>query len=46
MEKEEDIPKWARFMCPSCGISYGISALVDAVKKRRKLAPYEVPDIS
>ena len=37
MEKEkEDIPKWAHFICPSCGISYGISALVKAIRKRRR----------
>jgi hypothetical protein len=38
MEKdEEDIPKWTHFICPSCAISYGISALVKAVRKRRRL---------
>jgi hypothetical protein len=45
-EDEEDIPKWAHFICPSCGISYGISALVKAVRKRRRLISPEKSDIS
>lgn len=34
--QEEEIPKWANFICPSCGISYGINALVKAIRKRRQ----------
>jgi hypothetical protein len=44
--EEEDIPKWAHFICPSCGISYGISALVKAVRRRRRLISHETSDIS
>ena len=46
MDEEDDIPKWAHFICPSCGISYGISALVKAVRKRRRLISHGTSDIS
>jgi pyruvate/2-oxoacid:ferredoxin oxidoreductase beta subunit len=37
MENQEDeIPKWANFICPSCGISYGINALIKAIRKRKQ----------
>ena len=45
MEDDEDLPKWAHFICPSCGISYGMGALVKAVRKRRRLASQEKSDI-
>jgi len=35
-EGDEDIPKWANFICPSCGISYGINALIKAIRKRQQ----------
>jgi len=35
-QDEEEIPKWANFICPSCGISYGINALIKAIRKRRQ----------
>jgi hypothetical protein len=45
-KEEEDIPKWAHFICPSCGISYGISALVKAIRKRRRVISHEISDIN
>ncbi|MGI0046091.1 MAG: hypothetical protein ACREBB_02725 [Nitrosotalea sp.] len=36
MEEEADVPKWTNFICPSCAISYGINALVKAIKKRKE----------
>jgi len=35
-QEEDEIPKWANFICPSCGISYGINALIKAIRKRRQ----------
>jgi hypothetical protein len=35
-EEEDEIPKWANFVCPSCGISYGINALIKAIRKRKQ----------
>jgi len=35
-EEDNEIPKWANFICPSCGISYGINALIKAIRKRQK----------
>ena len=35
-EEEGEIPKWANFICPSCGISYGVNALIKAIRKRRQ----------
>ena len=35
-EEDEDIPKWANFICPSCGISYGINALIKAIRKLKQ----------
>lgn len=34
-EEEKNIPKWMNFICPSCGIGYGISALIKTIKKRK-----------
>jgi pyruvate/2-oxoacid:ferredoxin oxidoreductase beta subunit len=34
--QDEEIPKWANFICPSCGISYGINALIKAIRKRKQ----------
>jgi hypothetical protein len=34
--EDNEIPKWANFICPSCGISYGINALIKAIRKRQK----------
>ncbi len=36
MEEENDVPKWANFICPSCAVSYGVNALVKAIKKRKE----------
>jgi hypothetical protein len=33
--KEEELPKWMNFICPSCGIAYGISTLIKTIKKRK-----------
>jgi hypothetical protein len=41
MEKKKEgeglgeLPAWTNFICPSCGIAYGINALIKAVKKRK-----------
>jgi pyruvate/2-oxoacid:ferredoxin oxidoreductase beta subunit len=35
-EEEDEIPKWASFVCPSCGIYYGINALIKAIRKRKQ----------
>jgi len=35
-DEDEEIPKWANFICPSCGIAYGVSALIRAIRKRRQ----------
>jgi pyruvate/2-oxoacid:ferredoxin oxidoreductase beta subunit len=35
-EEKDEIPKWANFICPSCGISYGINALIKAIRKRQQ----------
>jgi hypothetical protein len=34
-QEEDNIPKWMNFVCPSCGIAYGISALIKTIKKRK-----------
>ena len=34
-KQQEDIPKWMNFICPSCGIAYGINALSKMIKKRK-----------
>lgn len=34
-KKEEEAPKWMNFICPSCAVAYGISALIGAIKKRK-----------
>ncbi|MBI3639279.1 MAG: hypothetical protein HY223_03090 [Thaumarchaeota archaeon] len=33
--EDDDIPKWANFICPSCAVAYGVNALIKAIKKRR-----------
>jgi hypothetical protein len=35
-EEKDEIPKWANFICPSCSISYGINALIKAIRKRQQ----------
>jgi len=35
-KEDDDIPKWANFICPSCGIVYGINALIKAIRKRKQ----------
>ena len=45
-DEEEDVPKWAHFICPSCGISYGISSLVKAIRRRRCPTFHETSDAS
>jgi len=35
-EEKDEIPKWANFICPSCGVSYGINAMIKAIRKRQK----------
>ncbi len=35
MEDEEEVPKWAYYICPSCAIYYGTKALLKAIRKRR-----------
>lgn len=32
---EEELPKWMNFICPSCGIAYGVNALVNTIRKRK-----------
>ena len=34
-QEEENVPKWMNFICPSCAITYGISALIKTIKKRK-----------
>jgi|GEM_PF-2902113 len=34
-EQQEDIPKWAYYICPSCAIYYGTKAIIKAIRKRR-----------
>jgi len=34
-KREEEAPKWMNFICPSCAVAYGISALISAIKKRK-----------
>lgn len=34
-KKEGEVPKWANFVCPSCAITYGISAIIRMIKKRK-----------
>jgi hypothetical protein len=34
-EGEGELPTWTNFICPSCGIAYGINALIKAVRKRK-----------
>jgi hypothetical protein len=45
MEEEANIPKWANFLCPSCAVSYGIEALVKAIRKRKGQKPLETVDV-
>jgi hypothetical protein len=33
-EEQEELPKWMNFACPSCGIVYGINALIVTIRKR------------
>jgi hypothetical protein len=35
-DQQEDRLQWMNFICPSCAVAYGISALIKTVKKRRK----------
>jgi len=35
-DQEEEIPKWAHFIRPSHVISYGINAMIKAIRKRRQ----------
>lgn len=34
-EQQEDIPRWAYYICPSCAIYYGTKAIINAIRKRR-----------
>jgi pyruvate/2-oxoacid:ferredoxin oxidoreductase beta subunit len=45
-EEEDEIPKWANFVCPSCGISYGINALIKAIRKRKQQQEEKQSNIS
>lgn len=38
MKSQDDveIPRWTNFICPSCGIAYGVNALIKAIRKRRQ----------
>jgi hypothetical protein len=35
-KEDDNIPKWTNFICPSCGIAYGINTLIKAIKKRQQ----------
>jgi len=41
-EEESDVPKWTNFICPSCAVSYGVNALVSAIKKRKERKKLQV----
>jgi hypothetical protein len=45
-QEDEEIPKWANFICPSCGISYGINALIKAIRKRQRQQKEKQSNIS
>ena len=34
-KQQEEVPKWVNFICPSCSIAYGISALIKTIKKQK-----------
>ncbi|MDQ6866767.1 MAG: hypothetical protein M3044_23465 [Thermoproteota archaeon] len=34
--EDNEVPKWTNFLCPSCAISYGVNALVEAIRKRQQ----------
>jgi hypothetical protein len=34
--EDNEVPKWANFICPSCAISYGVKALIKAIRKRQQ----------
>lgn len=44
MEEESDIPKWANFLCPSCAVAYGITALANAIRKRKERKSIKIAD--
>ncbi|MDQ6667004.1 MAG: hypothetical protein M3Y53_02130 [Thermoproteota archaeon] len=34
--EDNEVPKWANFICPSCALSYGVNALIKAIRKRQQ----------
>jgi hypothetical protein len=43
---KEELPKWMNFICPSCGIAYGINALVNMIRKRKTRRHIKVDNTS
>ena len=45
MEEETNIPKWANFLCPSCAVAYGVTALAKAIRKRKERKSVKTADV-
>jgi len=45
MEEESDIPKWANFLCPSCAVAHGVTALAKAIRKRKERKSVKTADV-